>query len=65
VGHLSEIRGHLAHERQPQGCRAGALFWTELGSMSAIMVVFNLVPWRLGTMDTDGLQVLREIRQLA
>ncbi len=44
---------------------AGALFWTELGSMSAIMAVLNLVPWRLGTMDSDGLQVLREIRQWA
>jgi regulator of sigma E protease len=42
---------------------AGALFWTELGSMSAIMAVLNLVPWRLGTMDSDGLQVLREIRK--
>jgi len=44
---------------------AGALFWTELGSISAIMAVFNLVPWRLGPMDSDGLQVLREIRQRA
>jgi regulator of sigma E protease len=44
---------------------AGALFWTELGSMSAIMAVLNLVPWRLGKMDSDGLQVLREIRQWA
>jgi regulator of sigma E protease len=44
---------------------AGALFWTELGGVSAIMAVFNLVPWRLGTLDSDGLQVLREIRQWA
>jgi membrane-associated protease RseP (regulator of RpoE activity) len=44
---------------------AGALFWTELGAMSAIMAVLNLVPWRLGKMDSDGSQVLREIRQWA
>ncbi len=44
---------------------AGALFWTDLGAMSAIMAVLNLVPWRLGKMDSDGLQVLREIRQWA
>jgi hypothetical protein len=44
---------------------AGALFSTELGSMSAIVAVLNLLPWRLGSMDSDGLQVLHEIRQWA
>jgi regulator of sigma E protease len=44
---------------------AVVLFWTELGAMSAIMAVLNLVPWRLGRMDSDGMQVLREIRQWA
>jgi regulator of sigma E protease len=44
---------------------AGALFWTELGNLSAIIAVFNLVPWRLAAMDSDGLQMLREIRQWA
>jgi len=44
---------------------AVALFWTELGSMSAVIAVFNLGPWRLGTMDSDGVQVLREMRQRA
>jgi len=39
------------------------LFWTEIGSMSAAMAVLNLVPWRLGPMDSDGSQLWREIRQ--
>jgi membrane-associated protease RseP (regulator of RpoE activity) len=41
----------------------GAPFGPEFASMSAMMAVFNLLPWRLGAMDSDGLQVLREIRQ--
>jgi hypothetical protein len=42
---------------------AGAPFGPELGGMSAMMALFNMLPWRLGKMDSDGLQALREIRQ--
>jgi hypothetical protein len=33
--------------------------------MSAMMALFNLLPWRLGKMDSDGLQVWREIKRVA
>lgn len=42
---------------------AGALFWTEIGILSAIMAVINLIPKKRGEVESDGLKILREMRR--